>query len=165
MDEACGLRKKREEEEAVLLTAPLHQGTAEVASWNDIKVTDFTPSCLKHVGVLVYAESSFSHMFPAIIENTCICCIPRYSLYSVVLVRRSLCLCCVRAKFSSSFSSAFRVLGRKASIVSWHRGMCHAPRSGSETRSTTVTLSSFHSSAANPTPGNPSPAVGHTTIT
>ncbi|CAI8057826.1 Exosome component 10 [Geodia barretti] len=37
MDEACGLRKKREEEEAVLLTAPLHQGTAEVASWNDIK--------------------------------------------------------------------------------------------------------------------------------
>ena len=74
MDEACGLRKKREEEEAVLLTAPLHQGTAEVASWNDIKVTYFTPSCLKHAGVLVYAESSFSHMFPAIIDKTCICC-------------------------------------------------------------------------------------------
>ena len=42
MDEACGLRKKREEEEAVLLTAPLHQGTAEVASWNENKVTDYS---------------------------------------------------------------------------------------------------------------------------
>ena len=44
MDEACGLRKKREEETAVL-SAPIHQGTAEVASWNQEKVgfSHFSP--------------------------------------------------------------------------------------------------------------------------
>ena len=34
MDEVCGLRKKEE----VVVPADLHQGTAEVASWNRKKV-------------------------------------------------------------------------------------------------------------------------------
>ena len=38
MDEACGL-KKREEEAVVISPHQLHQGTAEVASWNKTKVT------------------------------------------------------------------------------------------------------------------------------
>lgn len=51
MDEACGLRKKEES----FVPADLHQGTAEVASWNKRKVG-------LNIGLLGFSLTSTMYM-------------------------------------------------------------------------------------------------------